>query len=129
MQPKESDVSRAFLAKYATTPGFLLKRDTFGSDDQVPLGINCVLWRVNTLQARGPSGQPVKSVPTGHSDFAGFLRGGRAVYIELKSPTGRPRPEQLNFERLARNLGALYIRTCVPDEAMAILLKEVAIND
>lgn len=50
----------------------------------------------------------VQGLPAGHSDLAGVRIGdGRAVYIEVKTPTGKVRPEQENFLRRMREAGAL----------------------
>lgn len=50
----------------------------------------------------------VQGLPKGHSDLAGVRIGdGRAVYIEVKTPTGKVRPDQENFLRRMREAGAL----------------------
>ena len=50
----------------------------------------------------------VQGLPKGHSDLAGVRIGdGRAVYIEVKTPTGKVRPDQENFLRRMREYGAL----------------------
>lgn len=47
-------------------------------------------------------------LPKGFSDLFGFRKSdGRAVFIEVKSPTGRLRPEQENFIRKMQIYGAL----------------------
>lgn len=47
-------------------------------------------------------------LPKGFSDLFGFRKSdGRAVFIEVKSPTGRLRPEQENFIRKMQVYGAL----------------------
>jgi len=45
-------------------------------------------------------------LPPGFSDLFGVAAGGRAVFIEVKSPTGRLRPEQENFLRQMARMGA-----------------------
>ena len=45
-------------------------------------------------------------LPPGFSDLFGVAAGGRAVFIEVKSPTGRLRPEQENFLRQMAKMGA-----------------------
>ena len=47
-------------------------------------------------------------LPKGFSDLFGFRKSdGRAVFIEVKSPAGRLRPEQENFIRKMQIYGAL----------------------
>lgn len=45
-------------------------------------------------------------LPPGFSDLFGVTAGGRAVFIEVKSATGRLSPEQENFLRQMAKLGA-----------------------
>ncbi len=67
------------------------------------------LWRANVVVARSRSGGFIRSLPTGHPDIAGILSGGRALYIEVKSPTGRLSKDQRRFRDMAESLGALWI--------------------
>lgn len=47
-------------------------------------------------------------LPTGFSDLAGHRAGdARAFYIEIKTPTGRVRPEQAAFLEAMRKRGAI----------------------
>lgn len=64
------------------------------------------LWRCNSGLAFGPSGARVKLLPPGHPDLAGVASGGRAVFIEVKAPGQRPRPEQAAFHAMLASLGA-----------------------
>lgn len=65
--------------------------------------------------ARLPNGETilrhlrrVQGLPAGHSDLAGVRIGdGRAVYIEVKTPTGTASQNQKNFLRRMREAGAL----------------------
>lgn len=43
----------------------------------------------------------------GSSDLIGFTRDGRFLALEIKTDTGRPSPEQLNFIRVVREHGGL----------------------
>lgn len=45
----------------------------------------------------------------GVSDIIGVLRGGRALFIEVKSKTGRLTPDQLLFKESVERFGALFI--------------------
>jgi len=67
------------------------------------------LFRINVIAAR--QGQRfIRSAPPGHPDLAGILApSGRAIYIEIKSATGRLSKQQARFRDMARAMGALYI--------------------
>lgn len=55
-------------------------------------------------------------LPPGFSDLFGVASGGRAVFIEVKSPTGRLRPEQENFLRQMVKMGAYAgVARCIED--------------
>lgn len=45
-------------------------------------------------------------LPPGFPDLFGVAAGGRAVFIEVKSPAGRLRPEQNNFLQMMAMMGA-----------------------
>ncbi len=68
-------------------------------------------WRQNNGAVYDPtrrafrSGSSRKGVP----DIIGILPGGRALLIEVKTPTGKASPEQAAFHDIARRLGALVI--------------------
>ena len=67
------------------------------------------LWRCNVIVAKTPEGGRIRSLPKGHPDIAGILAGGRALYIEVKSATGRLSKEQTAFRDMALGLGALWV--------------------
>lgn len=55
---------------------------------------------VGNFEARGRPGSPIRTVNVGIKglcDLHGWRRGGQAVEVELKSATGRLRPEQLHW--------------------------------
>lgn len=60
-------------------------------------------------------------VRPGVADFALVLPGGRAAFLELKTPTGRPSPEQRVFRADAEAAGALYAIARTPEEVQTIL--------
>lgn len=65
-------------------------------------------------------------LPKGFSDLFGFRKSdGRAVFIEVKTPTGKPSKEQLNFINKMRLYGALAgIARSVEDARNIILTEE-----
>jgi len=60
-------------------------------------------------------------VRPGVADFAMTLPGGRSAYLELKTPKGRPSPEQKVFRSDAETAGALYAIARTPEEVQATL--------
>lgn len=57
----------------------------------------------------------------GHSDIAGVLSGGRALFIECKRPGGKPTPDQLAFIETMKATGALaFVATSVADVERAL---------
>lgn len=60
-------------------------------------------------------------LPIGFSDLFGVAENGKAVFIEVKSATGRLRKEQENFLRRMCQLGALAGVARSPEDAEKIL--------
>jgi hypothetical protein len=61
-------------------------------------------------------------LPPGFSDLFGFtIPGGRATFIEVKTPTGRTSPEQENFLTQMARMGACAGVARSPEEAEKIL--------
>ena len=59
----------------------------------------CVIFRINVGKGHTPDGRYFDTgVPKGFSDLFGFRKSdGKAVFIEVKTPTGKPSQEQLKF--------------------------------
>lgn len=68
-----------------------------------------VAWveRQNSGAYRTPEGQFVRFGWPGCSDVIGQLRDGRLLAVEVKSPTGRLRPEQQQFLDLVNGAGGV----------------------
>lgn len=71
-------------------------------------GHGLVLWRQNTGAAK-INGQLVRFGTPGQADLSGVLDGGRALFVEIKSTTGRQSPQQRKFQAAVERRGALYI--------------------
>ena len=73
---------------------------------RLALADTCVIFRVNVGKGYTPDGRYFDTgVPKGFSDLFGFRKSdGKAVFIEVKTPTGRPTKEQKQFlEAMIRN--------------------------
>ena len=66
---------------------------------RVALSESCVIFRVNVGSSITYDGRHFSTgVPKGFSDLFGFRRSdGRAIFIEVKTPSGKPSGEQVNF--------------------------------
>lgn len=87
-----------------------------------PIG---VFYRQNAGRVRNDLGAWVYLGPTGISDIVGLLLG-RAIYIEVKTATGRQRPEQKAFQAAVERAGGIYIVARSPGEAIDAVLSAVA---
>jgi hypothetical protein len=63
--------------------------------------------RVNVALVRGP-GRTFRSAPVGFPDLIGAA-GGRPLAVEVKSATGRQRPEQAAWQRRWESAGGIYL--------------------
>lgn len=67
-------------------------------------------------------GRPVRTgMPVGFSDLFGFTVDCRPWFLEIKTPTGRIRPEQAAFIAAMRKRGAIAAIVRSVDEARAAL--------
>ena len=76
---------------------------------RLALADTCVIFRINVGKGYTPDGRYYDTgVPKGFSDLFGFRKSdGKAVFIEVKTPTGRPSREQLKFLEAMRKNGAV----------------------
>lgn len=81
-----------------------------------------LLHRNNVGMARMPNGAPIKFGVgnPGGADLVGVFRG-RALYVEIKTPTGRQSPEQKAFQSLVERHGAIYRILRSVEEAQSFL--------
>lgn len=85
-----------------------------------------MLFRANVGQGFTKDGRFFSTgLPKGFSDLFGFrLTDGRAVFIEVKTATGRVRPEQQNFIEQMRSNGALAGIARSVEEARKIIMED-----
>lgn len=68
------------------------------------------IWRSNVLVARDRTGRVVRAGIKGQADISGILAPqGRRVEIEVKTATGRQRPEQKNWQAMIEAMGGIYV--------------------
>lgn len=80
------------------------------------------LWRIAPSAPPDASGRVVQTAPTGIPDLCGILApSGRWFALEIKTSTGRMRPEQVLFGQLLRSRGGYCATVRSVDEARAAL--------
>ena len=83
----------------------------------------CVVFRANVGRFLLADGRWFTTgLPTGFSDLFGMRPDGRMFFVEVKSATGRLRPEQQAFLDAMRARGAVAVVARSPDEAVAGVL-------
>lgn len=103
MTQLESQLTPDILLALCGTGEVLLERNNIG-----------MAWMKNGAPVRFGVGGP------GGSDFVGTYKG-RALYVEIKTPTGRQSPEQKTFQSKVERHGAIYRILRSVDDAHALL--------
>ena len=90
---------------------------------RLALADTCVMFRINVGKGYTPDGRYFDTgVPKGFSDLFGVCKGdGRAVFIEVKTPRGRPTDQQKNFLETMRKNGAIAGVCRSPEEAVQLV--------
>lgn len=85
----------------------------------------CIIFRINVGEGKTPDGRYFKTgVPKGFSDLFGIRKkDGKAVFIEVKTPKGKPSEEQKKFIRIMKSYGAIA-GVCRSTEDAIKLVKE-----
>lgn len=83
---------------------------------------NMRVWSNNTGACKDARGQLIRYGLPGSSDILGVIAPkGTFLGIEVKTATGRQRPDQKNFEAMVRAMGGLYLLVRSVAEARAML--------
>lgn len=84
---------------------------------------HCTVFRTNVGKVRLPDGRWFNTgLPNGHPDLYGFRwSDGRVFYLEIKTPTGRPRKDQLRFHRMLTNHNIIHGIARSMDDALKII--------
>ena len=83
----------------------------------------CTIFRINVGKGRTPDGRYFETgVPKGFSDLFGVRKAdGRAVFIEVKTKTGRVSQQQELFISAMKNAGAIAGICRSADEAVNLI--------
>ena len=80
------------------------------------------LWRANSGTAYSRSGHAIKLMPKGFPDTFGFHKDtGQIIFIEVKTPTGKLRKEQVAFKNYAKSQNVIYGVATNVEEAIRIV--------
>ncbi len=87
------------------------------------LSDTCVIFRGNVGTGCTKDGRYFSTgLPKGFSDLFGFRKSdGKAVFIEVKTPKGRPSAEQKKFLETMRKYGAVAGICRSPEEALNLI--------
>ncbi len=76
-----------------------------------------IFWRQNAGRIRSDRGDWVSLGPPGIADIVGVLNG-RAVFVEVKTATGKQRDVQKKFQQAVEKAGGIYIVARSPQAAI-----------
>ena len=85
------------------------KETQIQNDIRVALSELGIVRRNNVGIFLTPDGRPIAIGIPGESDLTLLCRGGRTVFIEVKTSTGRQSKKQKNFQAAVERLGFEYI--------------------
>ena len=84
----------------------------------------CLIFRCNTGNFYTKYGQEIKIGQKGHSDLYGVRNDGKAIFLEIKTPIGKAKLEQLKFIEAVKNKGALAGFARSVEDAFKIVFPE-----
>lgn len=80
------------------------------------------VWRANAGKVQDArTGTWIKLLPRGFSDLFGFKSDGTAIFIEVKTPVGKLRPEQIKFRDAVMEYPVIYGVARSSEEAVDIV--------
>jgi len=88
-----------------------------------------IVFRTNVGKVKTADGRWFDSgLPVGFPDLMGFKpENGKIYFIEVKTPSGRRRKDQINFAKFLRDKCAIYGVARSADEAVKIVRDELKI--
>lgn len=87
------------------------------------LAADCMIFRANVGRMKTPDGRYFSTgLPVGFSDLFGFRKSdGRAVFIEVKTVSGRASQAQMHFLETVRKYGAIAGICRSPEDALKLI--------
>ena len=102
-----------------------MKEKDIQNEIRMALNPYAIVFRINVGVFNTSDGRQISTgVPKGFSDlFAVRRHDGRAVFLEVKTETGKPSKEQLNFLEQMRRIGAIAGVVRSADEAIDLVME------
>ena len=87
----------------------------------------CTVFRVNVGNVKTADGRFFSAgVPSGYSDLSGFKwSNGKAFFIEVKTKTGKPRLDQIRFNKFLMSKNIICGIARSPEDALKIVNEEL----
>jgi hypothetical protein len=86
----------------------------------------CLIWRNNVGVLKNQAGIPIKfGLCVGSSDLIGIAPSGQFLAIEVKTTTGRIRPEQARFIEAVRAKNGIAGIARSPEDALRLLADQL----
>ncbi len=87
----------------------------------------CRVFRANVGSVRLPNGKYFQTgLPNGYPDLHGYkISNGKIFYLEIKTPTGRPRPDQIQFHNQLMADHIIHGIARSPEDALKIIDEEL----
>lgn len=104
-----------------------MKKEETNIQDLIRLELSkngCKVFRCNVGNFYTKYGQEIKIGTKGHSDVYGVRPDGKAFFVEIKTPIGKARPEQLNFIEAMKKSNALAGFAHSVEEALRVVFPE-----
>lgn len=88
---------------------------------------HCKVFRANVGSIRLPNGRYFQTgLPPGYPDLHGYkISNGKIFYLEIKTPTGRPRPDQIQFHNQLMTDHIIHGIARSPEDALKIIDEEL----
>ena len=97
------------------------------NDIRLAISDKCVNFRINVFAGRTADGRYITSgVPSGFSDIFGVRKSdGKAVFIEVKTKSGRVSPKQSDFIKKMQEYGAIAGVCRTPEDAIKLIEEDL----
>lgn len=97
------------------------------NDIRLAISDKCVNFRINVGSGRTQDGRYFTTgVPPGFSDIFGVRKAdGKAVFIEVKTKSGRVSPKQADFIKKMQEYGAIAGVCRTPEEAIKLIEEDL----
>ena len=88
---------------------------------------NCRVFRSNVGKVKLPNGKFFQTgLPPGYPDLHGYkISNGKMFYLEVKTPTGRPRPDQIQFHNQLMSNHIIHGIARSTEDALKIIDEEL----